>query len=109
MGRLVTLADEREVRVEQLAVEAAGVTWSNTAGQPFTARYGMSGLLTVKDLELTSGNQRLMAEGSVSLDPEVDGSLDVRFEEVELAGLGALLLEPRMLGGVLNGTGHVSR
>ena len=108
MGRLVTLADGREVRVEQLAVEAAGVTWSNRAGQPFTARYGMSGLLTVKDLELTSGNQRLMAEGSVSLDPEVDGSLDVRFEEVELAGLGALLLEPRMLGGVLNGTGHVA-
>ena len=108
MGRLVTLTDGREVRVEQLAVEAAGVTWSNRAGQPFTARYGMSGLLTVKELELTSGNQRLMAEGSVSLDPEVDGSLDVRFEEVELAGLGALLLEPRTLGGVLNGTGHVA-
>ena len=108
MGRLVTLPDAREVRVEQLAVEAAGVTWSNRAGQPFTARYGTNGLLTVNDLELTSGNQRLTAEGSVSLDPEVDGSLDVRFEEVELAGLGALLLEPRMLGGVLNGTGHVT-
>jgi translocation and assembly module TamB len=32
----------------------------------------------------------------------------VHFEEVDLTGLGALLLEPRMLGGVLNGTGHVA-
>jgi hypothetical protein len=108
MGRLVTLTDGREVRVEQLAVEAAGVTWSNRADQPFTARYGTNGLLTVKDLELTSGNQRLLTEGSLSLGPGVDGSLDVRFEEVDLAGLGALLLEPRMLGGILNGTGRVT-
>jgi translocation and assembly module TamB len=108
MGRLVTLEDGREVRVEQFAVEAAGVAWSNSAGHPFTARYGTNGLLTIKDLELTSGNQRLVAAGSVSLDPDVEGSLDVHFEQVEMADLGALLLEPRVLGGILNGTGQVA-
>ena len=107
-GRLVTLPDAREVRVETLSLEAEGVAWTSTPGRGFTARYGSNGLVTLRDLVLTSGTQRLTADGSVSLQPGVEGHLDFAVEQVDLSALGTALLVTRKLGGLLNATGTVT-
>ncbi|NOT25991.1 MAG: hypothetical protein HOP16_07785, partial [Acidobacteria bacterium] len=107
-GRLVTLADAREVRVETLSLEAEGIAWNSTPGRGFTARYESNGLVTFRDLALTSGTQRLTADGSISVQPGVEGRLDFRVEQVDLSALGTALLVTRSLGGILNGAGSVT-
>ena len=107
-GRLVTLADAREVRVETLSLEAEGIAWTSAPGRGFTARYESNGLVTLRDLVLTSGTQRLAAEGSVSLQSGVEGRLDFGVEQVDLSALGTAFLVTRTLGGVLNASGSVT-
>ena len=107
-GQLRVLEDGREIRVEQLAVAAGKTTWSSPSGKPFTATFGSNGLLRLDGVELTSGEQRLMATGTVSMKPGVDGALDVRVEQGNLTELGTMLLVQRMLGGALNATGKVT-
>jgi autotransporter translocation and assembly factor TamB len=107
-GRLVTLADAREVRVETLSLEAEGIAWTSTPGRGFTARYETTGLVTLHDLVLTSGTQRLTADGSISVQPGVEGRLTLGAEQVDLTALGTAFLVTRSLGGILNGAGSVT-
>jgi len=106
-GELRFLPDAREVRVEQLRVQAAQQTWTTASG-PFVASFGNAGLVTLTPVTLASGNQRATADGSISLVPGVNGSMNFTLEQADLTELGAILLVPRELGGVLQASGQMT-
>jgi autotransporter translocation and assembly factor TamB len=101
-------ADAREVRVERLNIDAAGTVWGTPDGRGFTVRYGQNGLLTLSDVELVSGEQRLFSSGAIGLSAGADSALDVRLERANLKSLGTLMLVERELDGMLSATASVT-
>lgn len=103
-GGLITHPDHDELHVERLALTTQGVTWQTASGPEATIQYG-GDTVAINDLKLVNGDQEVAADGRFG---GADDALSVRFRNVDVALVDALLLREPQLGGRLNGTAVVT-
>ena len=102
-GSLRLLPDRQQVRLRHLALQTQGHQWQTAAEHVAEIEYG-GDTISIKDLELTSGDQRISVEGAFGGDDE---GITARLENVDLAGVDALLLRPPQFSGRLDASAHV--
>ncbi|HKT81186.1 MAG TPA: translocation/assembly module TamB domain-containing protein [Vicinamibacterales bacterium] len=103
-GALTLRPASQEVRLTSLALDTSAGRWQLVAGVPATIDYG-SDTLTVRQLELVSGSQRIVADGTIGGE---SAALDVRVSGVELSGVDALMLREPQFSGQLTATASVT-
>ena len=103
-GGVAFLPEQQEVRLERLSLDTRGQQWQLAADTPATIRYG-GDALTVEDVQLVSGEQRLTAEGTFGRPGD---ALQITLTNVELAAVDALMLREPQLSGRLNASAIVT-
>jgi autotransporter translocation and assembly factor TamB len=107
-GSVIFHPDHQELHLPKLALTTQGIEWRNAAGSEAAVQYGQNAL-TIKDLQLVSGDQTLDVAGTLALDGEKStGAIDVRARNVDLAQVETLLLQNRGFGGRLTGDAKIS-
>ena len=107
-GNVIFHPDHQEIHLPRLALTAQGIEWRNVAGSEAAIQYGQN-QLAIKDLRLTSGDQALDVEGTLSpAGAKTAGVLEVHARNVDLAQLEALLLQNRGLSGRLTADATIS-
>jgi hypothetical protein len=97
-GEVVIHADHQEVHLRDLALRAEQIEWRTPAGTESTVQYG-NNRITVKNLQLVNGDQRITAEGVLGATGE---SLRVKAENVDVAQLDRLALGDQRISGRLS-------
>ncbi len=105
-GTVQLRPDERELRLTRLDLTEQSLQWHLAPDSEATIRYG-SGVTTVKDLRLASGEQQIAAEGTFG---KSDGAepLNISVKNLDLSNVDALLLRPPQFSGLLNASGTIS-
>ncbi|MCC7415836.1 MAG: translocation/assembly module TamB domain-containing protein [Acidobacteria bacterium] len=103
-GDAIFHADHQEVRVNALSLESRGVAWALAPASRPTIDTA-AGAITVSDLALVSGPQRIAASGTFGRPGE---AMAVTLDDVDLASIDALLLEPPRFSGRLTATGSIA-
>ena len=103
-GGVAFLPEQQEVRLERLALDTRGQQWQLASDTPATLRYG-GNALSVEDLQLVSGDQRITAQGTFGRPGD---ALQVTLSNVDLAAVDALMLRPPQLSGRLNASAIVT-
>jgi translocation and assembly module TamB len=103
-GSLLLHPDHQEVHLKQLGLQTQGQTWQLASGSDATINYA-GDAVTVKDLTLSSGDQRIAADGSFG---RTGDAMKVTLTNVDLANVDALLLRQPQLTGRLNASGTVT-
>jgi autotransporter translocation and assembly factor TamB len=103
-GALVIHPDHQEVHVTKLGLQTQGQTWQTEPGAEATIKYAAD-TIAVDNLALTSGDQRITADGTFGRPGD---ALNVSMTNVELASVDAMLLRPPQLTGRVNATGTVT-
>ena len=80
---------------------------ASASGSEATVRYG-SGVTTVKDLRLASGDQEIAADGTFGKSGEGVEPLNIAVKNLDLSTVDALLLRPPQFSGRLNASATVS-
>ncbi len=107
-GSVMFHPDHHEIHLPRLALTAQGIEWRNVEGSEAAIQYGQN-QLTIKDLRLTSGDQALDVEGTLSpAGAKTAGVLEVHARNVDLAQVEALLLQNRGLSGRLTTDATIS-
>jgi len=99
-GNVVLHTDHQELHLQQFAVRTEGVEWRSARGD-LAVKYGQD-TLKFENVELVSGDQRLVVDGAVAMKEDATGTLDVRAENVDLAAMDRLALAKRQIAGRLN-------
>jgi TamB, inner membrane protein subunit of TAM complex len=100
-GNVVFHPDHQEIHLPQFSIAAEGVQWRSAPDVSAAIRYG-GGRLEVDHTELVSGNEAIVLEGGLALDPSVSGAiLKIGLRGVEIAQLEALTLQKRGLTGLI--------
>ena len=97
-GSMEMQPDQREIHLEQLSLQAQGQQWQLAPDARPAIQYE-NDIVAVQDLELTSGDQRITADGSFG---RADDALKVTLNNVDLASVDALLLRPPQFSGRVN-------
>ena len=103
-GDLVLHPDHQEVHLVTLALRSEKIEWRTEPGSAAAIQYG-GGRITVKDVRLVSGDQRIQADGVVGSPSE---ALRVRAENVDVAQVDALFLADRRLAGRFTGDATIT-
>ncbi len=103
-GGLTLHPEHQEVHLERLALDTRGQQWQLAADSPATIRYG-GDAVTVDDVELVSGEQRITADGTFGRPGD---ALQVTLTNVELASIDGLLLREPQFTGRLNASALVT-
>ena len=103
-GSLVLHPDHQEVHLQRLGLQAQGQSWQLAQGSQTTFNYGHD-TVTVHDLALVNGSQRMTADGAFGHAGE---ALNVTLTSVNLASVDTLLLRPPQLTGKLTASGTVT-
>ncbi len=103
-GAVILHPDHQEIHVSDLTLRAEQIEWRTPAGTPSTIQYG-NGRIQVDNLQLVSGDQRIVANGVVGSPTE---TLRVQAENVDVALLDKLALGEERLAGRFTGTATVS-
>ena len=107
-GSVIFHPDHHEIHLPRLALTAQGVEWRNVEGSEAAIQYGEN-QLTIKDLRLTSGDQALDVEGTLSpAGAKTAGVLEIHARNVDLAQVETLLLQNRGLSGRLTTDATIS-
>jgi len=104
MGMLILHPDHQEVHLENVALRTEEVEWRTVPGTAAAVRYG-DDRVEIENLQLTSGEQRIDADGVIGSSTEV---LRVRAENVDVAQLDRLVLGNQRVAGQLNATATIS-
>jgi autotransporter translocation and assembly factor TamB len=99
-GNVVLHTDHQELHLKQFAVRTEGVEWRSARGD-LAVKYGQN-ILKFENVELVSGDQRLVVDGAVAMKEGAAGTLDVRASNVDLAAIDRLALGTRRIEGRLN-------
>jgi hypothetical protein len=103
-GSAVLHPDHQEVHLENLAMRTEGIEWRTAPGSEAAIQYGKD-RISVENLRLTSGDQRIEAHGVVGSPSE---PLQVELENVDVAQIEQLLLTNQGIAGRLNASATVS-
>ena len=106
-GTVLLNPDDRELRLTRLELAEQNLQWHLAPGSVATVRYG-SGVTTVKDLRLASGDQEIAADGTFGKSGEDVEPLNITVKNLDLSAVDALLLRPPQFSGRLNASGTVS-
>ena len=96
--------DHQEVHLNNLALKAEQIQWQTVPGTETTVRYG-NNRIEIDNLRLTSGDQRIEADGVIGSPTE---TLKVQAVNVDVAQLDQLALGQQRLAGRLNANASVS-
>jgi hypothetical protein len=96
--------DHQEVHLNNLALKAEQIQWQTVPGTETTVRYG-NNRIEIDNLRLTSGDQRIEADGVIGSATE---TLKVQAVNVDVAQLDQLALGQQRLAGRLNANASVS-
>jgi autotransporter translocation and assembly factor TamB len=102
-GSLIVHPDHREVHLQRLGLQTAGMTWQLAPGAAPAIHY-MPDHVDVADLKLVSGAQTVEASGSFGRPSD---ALNVTLSKVDVASVDALLLREPQLSGRLDATATV--
>jgi len=103
-GSLLLHPDHQEVHLNRLELKAQGQTWQLASGSEPAISYAHQAV-AVKDLTLTSGDQRIAADGTFGRGGD---ALKVTLTNVDLASVDAILLRPPQFTGRLNASGTIT-
>src|SRR4051794_5940502 len=103
-GTLLLHPDHQEVHLRNLGLQTAGQTWQLAPGSDATINYANE-VVSVKNVTLTSGQQRIAADGTFG---KTGDALKVTLTNVDLANVDAMLLRPPQLTGTLNASATVT-
>ena len=103
-GAIVLHPDHQEIHLQRLGLSTLGQTWQTVEGSQATINYAHDAL-AVTGLALTSGAQRIAADGTFGRPGD---ALKVTLTDVDLASVDALLLRPPRLIGRLNASGLIT-
>jgi len=107
-GEVIFHPDHQEIHLPELAIRTAGQEWRSAPGVEAAVQYG-GGKLSIENVRLVNGAQRLNVDGTLPLEGEEGaGALKVNAENIDLAGLERLLLQDRGLSGQLNATATIT-
>jgi autotransporter translocation and assembly factor TamB len=104
VGGLAIHPEHQEVHLQRLGLDTRGQQWQLAPDSEATIQYG-GDAITVDNLQLASGDQRLTAAGTFGRPGD---ALHVTLTNVELAGVDALLLREPQLSGRLNASADVT-
>ncbi len=105
-GSALIHPDHQEVHLQRLDLQAQGQGWQLASGEPATIRYAKAGgAVTVEHVALASGDQQIAADGTFG---RIGDALTVTLNNVDVAGINALLLRPPQFTGRLNASATVS-
>ena len=105
-GEVVFHPDHQEIHLPAITLRSQQVEWHAAPGSAAAIQYSKD-RITVKDVKLESGDQRLTAEGIVGGSP--DEPLHVRAENVDVAQLNQMALgQPGEVSGRLSATATVT-
>ena len=102
-GSLVLHPDHQEVHLQRLGLQTQGQTWQLAPGSQAAINYGHDAV-SVENVTLVNGNQRIAADGTFG---GGDG-LKVTLTNVDLANIDVMLLRPPQLTGMLNASATVT-
>jgi hypothetical protein len=104
-GSVVLHPDHQEVHLQRLALQSQGQNWQLTDGAPATINYAREGSVSVEQLTLVNGAQRISADGRFG---RAGDALKVTLTDVDLAGVNALALRPPQFTGRLTASATIS-
>jgi translocation and assembly module TamB len=90
--------------LQQLDLQAQGLNWQLVSGSEAAIQYADKAI-AVQNLKLASGNQQITADGTFGRPGD---ALTVTLNNVDLAGVDALLLRPPQFAGRLNASATVT-
>ena len=102
--------DHNELHLRALNLTVGETQWALPTGPEATARYSEDSV-TIDNLVLQRGNQKLTAQGTVAIgsgSANLVNNLNVRLDNVQVQDINELLLGNRSLAGVLNATADIS-
>jgi translocation and assembly module TamB len=97
-GSLLLHTDHQEVHLTDLALSARGVRWTIAPASEAVVQYG-AGEVRLGNVTLTSGDQRITAEGTIATGEGGSGVLKIDASNLDLAQVDALTLGDRGLAG----------
>jgi autotransporter translocation and assembly factor TamB len=100
-GSLLLHTDHREVHLTELALSARGARWTIAPASEAVVQYG-AGEVRLGNVTLTSGDQRITAQGTIATGERGSGVLTIDASNLDLAQLDALTLGDRGLAGRLD-------
>lgn len=103
-GSLLLHPDHQEVHLTNAALRAQNVEWTMEPGSEAAIQYGAERVV-VKDVRLVSGDQRVVANGTIG---ESGTSLDVKATNVDLVQAQALALVDYGVKGRLNADARIT-
>jgi autotransporter translocation and assembly factor TamB len=103
-GSLLLHPDHQEVHLTSLALEAGQQRWVIPADTPATIRYAADAI-EVESFRLQSGDQQITAGGQFGRPGD---TLKVTLDNIDLAGVDALLLREPQFSGRLNASADIS-
>lgn len=103
-GTAIFHPDHREIHVKNVALQAEQIRWESEPGTEARIQYATD-RLAVENVRLTSGNQRIVANGVVGSATE---PLRVQAENVDVAQLDQLVLGDQRLAGRLTADATVT-
>jgi autotransporter translocation and assembly factor TamB len=103
-GRVVLHPEHQEIHFSNVSLRAEQIQWQTAPGSEATVNYAKE-RIAIEKLQLTSGDQRISADGVVGSPTE---SLRVRAENVDVAQLDLLLLGDQRLAGRLSADATVT-
>ena len=103
-GSLVLHPDHQEVHLQQLDLQTQGLDWQLAPGSEAAIQYA-DNAVAVQNLKLVSGDQQIAADGMFGRPGD---ALSVTLNNVDLAGVDALLLRPPQFTGRLNASSTIT-
>jgi autotransporter translocation and assembly factor TamB len=103
-GLVLLHPDHQEVHLQKLGLQTAGVAWQLEPGAEATVNYAQD-RVAVANLKLVSADQHITADGSFGRPGD---ALHVTLDNVDLAGVDAILLREPQLSGRLHANGTVT-
>ncbi len=104
----ITFEDGRQsARVSRFSMSAGPQSWALASPSPATVVNDGHGV-TISELTLVNGPQRIEASGTVAVDPAAASALEIRMQEVQVADLETFYGQAVPLAGVLTGTARIS-
>ena len=104
-GDVILHPDHQEIHLADFGINANGLTWRTAEGTEPAIRYG-SGRVEVDNLHLVSGDQQISAAGSFGGD--LDSTLHVNAQNVDLAAIDQLALGDERFGGRLTANATIA-
>jgi TamB, inner membrane protein subunit of TAM complex len=103
-GSLLIHPDHQEVHLQRLNLQTQGLNWQLTPGAEAAIQYADKAI-AVQNLKLVSGDQQIIADGSFG---QPGDALSVTLNNVDLAGVDALLLRPPQFVGRVNASSTIT-